>query len=171
MFISRIGNGAGTSLWYDFWLPNGGRIYNTQPARALGTTRLAWNATVADIIQNGEWLFPSGNQRLQEIWDSINFCLKVHETDHIDWKGHPSGRFTIDSAWDVIRKRKTTDPLHRVIWFTVNMLRYSMTLWLASMGRLPTLDRPQMVNHSTNRRCILCDTVEESHNHLFFECT
>ena len=64
MFISRIGNGEGTSLWYDYWLPNGGRIYDTQPARALGTTGLAWHATVADIIQNGEWLKPASSRYL-----------------------------------------------------------------------------------------------------------
>lgn len=170
MFTSKIGNGADTSLWSDYWLPNGGRISDHISARVISSTGLPWNAKVADIINNGVWKFPRGNQNLQQLWNTVTIQPREHEDDHIEWKGTTFGKFTIASAWNMVRKKKTTHHLHGLIWYPGNVPRYSLTLWLASLGRLSTMDRPHMGGIEGSRQCTLCATDEENHDHLFFYC-
>ena len=43
-------------------------------------------------------------------------------------------------------------------------------LWMAIKGRLQTQDRLMKWNNDTNMKCPLCKRVNDSHNHLFFEC-
>lgn len=43
-------------------------------------------------------------------------------------------------------------------------------LWLATMGRLHTMDRLYRFGVVQNSTCVLCSSFEESHDHLFFEC-
>ncbi|KAJ6940685.1 hypothetical protein NC651_006728 [Populus alba x Populus x berolinensis] len=42
-----------TSLWLDYWLPDGRRICDLLPFRVISSTGLPWNAKVADIISAG----------------------------------------------------------------------------------------------------------------------
>ena len=65
LFRLRIGNGEGTSLWFDYWLSDGHSLFDTFLARVLATTGLAWNAKVDTIINDGGWSFPNGHQDLQ----------------------------------------------------------------------------------------------------------
>ncbi|KAF9663490.1 hypothetical protein SADUNF_Sadunf17G0055900 [Salix dunnii] len=87
---------------------------------------------------------PYGHQTMQRVWSSITFQPKPNARDTIVWKGHSSGKFTIASAWNYLRKKKTQHHLYGMIWYPGHVPRYSLTLWLASMGRLSTMDRPQM---------------------------
>jgi len=40
----------------------------------------------------------------------------------------------------------------------------------AIKGRLPTKDRLQRWNITTDTNCVLCDNSTETHHHLFFKC-
>ncbi|KAJ7009371.1 hypothetical protein NC653_000135 [Populus alba x Populus x berolinensis] len=53
LFTSCIGNGRDTSLWLDYWLPDGRRICDLLPFRVISSTGLPWNAKVADINSAG----------------------------------------------------------------------------------------------------------------------
>ena len=170
LFVSQIGNGADTSLWYDHWLPDGSSLREKLPHRTLAITRLPWNARVDKIIQDGNWAFPPSAQDLQQVWNSIAFQPNMNERDCVIWNGHSSGKFSIASAWNHIRKKKRQHPLYDLMWFPGHVPRYALTLWIASMGRLATLDRPQMRGVSSSRQCVLCDEEAESHEHLFFSC-
>ena len=171
MFTVSIGNGASTSLWFDHWLPSGEKIFDICPTRIISTTGLPWTATVADIISNGNWSFPNGHVDLQPIWESITFLPKIHVADQFKWKGKTSGKFSIASAWNMLRDKKPEHPLHALIWYRGHVPRYSMTLWLASKGRLSTMDRPQMCNLNVSKLCSLCGEENENHEHLFSTCS
>ena len=171
LFVSKIGNGEDTSLWFDIWLPEGGRIYDRFVARTIASTGLNWTAKVASIIRGGDWNFPTTPPEFFQVWNNIRFKPKIHENDHIVWKGHATGNFTVDSAWNMVRKKKPINPLHGLIWYTGNVPRYAMNLWLASMGRLSTMDRPHMANIADNNQCFFCGVETESHRHLFLQCS
>lgn len=171
MFTSCIGNGKSTSLWLDYWLPDARRFCDILPFRVLNSTGLPWNAKVSDIISEGRWSFPTGHLDLQTIWNSIHFQPRTHLEDHCKWQGHPSGKFTIDSAWDFLRDSRPTDTMYHLIWFPEHVPRQAFILWIASMGRLHTMDR--LLSHQiiSSATCALCGLHTEMHNHLFFQCT
>lgn len=171
MFTSCIGNGKSTSLWLDYWLPDARRFCDILPFRVLNSTGLPWNAKVSDIISEGRWSFPTGHLDLQTIWNSIHFQPRTHLEDHCKWQGHPSGKFTIDSAWDFLRDSRPTDTMYHLIWFPEHVPRQAFILWIASMGRLHTMDR--LLSHQiiSSATCALCGLHTETHNHLFFQCT
>lgn len=170
-FRSIIGDGQDTSLWFDHWLPEGKSLFDSFPARILSSTGLGWNAKVDAIISNGGWTFPNGHHTLQQAWNSIPFHPNQNAKDKYVWPAHASGIFSIASAWNLIRRSKGNYNLHGLIWYNQHIPRYSLTLWLAAMGRLSTMDRPMLRNIIGSRTCVLCGTVDESHNHLFFRCT
>lgn len=102
-FLHIIGNGTSTSLWFDYWLPDGKRPCHLYPMRTLSSIHLPWNARVSDIILDGRWSFPSNTSDTQELWDSINFHLNGDSEDSFMWTGSASGQFTIKSAWELLR--------------------------------------------------------------------
>jgi hypothetical protein len=160
-----------TFLWLDYWLLNGRRLCDILPFRMLSTPELPWNAKVSDIITNGRLAPPPCHQDLQQIWNSINIHPQILHTDTCIWQGNSSGRFTIDSAWDLLRDARPRGTKYHLIWFPGHTPRHAFILWIASMDRLYTIDRllcHRIINVST---CILCGQHAETHDHLFFQCT
>ena len=96
-FITQIGNGSSTSLWYDYWLPDGKRLIDLLPLRILTSTGLSWNSKVSHIIHDGGWNFPN-IPALQPTWNTITFTPLLDREDQCLWRLHPSGAFTIKSA-------------------------------------------------------------------------
>jgi len=170
-FIAGIGDGTSTSLWYDYWLLEGKRLIDILPLRTLTSMGLSWTAKVSDIICRGQWHFPVSQPALQVIWDSIHFQPCQSVADYCIWKGHTSGKFSIASAWEIIREIRPTTSMHHLLWFKGHIPRQSFILWLACMGRLRTMDRLHSTGTITNHTCILCGLYMETHEHLFFDCS
>jgi len=169
-FITHIGNGFSTSLWYDCWLPNGTRLIDSFSLRSLTATGLSWNSRVSAIITEGHWNFPIGTPQLHACWHSILFQPKPHLDDQYVWKGHASGKFSIHSAWELLREKRPVNNMHNLLWFKGHIPRHSFILWLAGLGRLRTMDRLLSAGIIQNAACILCSLHTETHEHLFFEC-
>jgi hypothetical protein len=169
-FVPFIGNGRHTFLWLDYWLPSGRRLCDLLPFRLLSSTHLPWNAKVAEIISEGIWAFPEGHVDLLLFWNSITFLPQVHLSDHYIWKGHRSGKFSINSAWELIRDSRPTNTLHHLIWFPGHIPRHAFIMWIASMERLHTMDRLLNFGVIHVATCILCGVQVETHEHLFFQC-
>jgi len=169
-FQTCIGKGTTTSLWYDYWLPEGKRIIDIIPHRLLFSTGLAWTSKVSDIMHGDQWNFPASSPDLQVLWSSISFNPNPYMEDHCVWKGHHSGTFTVHSAWELIRESRPENCVHHLLWFKGHIPRQSFILWVASKKRLNTMDRLHSAGMLAHTTCILCAAHEESHNHLFFDC-
>ncbi|KAJ6978394.1 hypothetical protein NC653_026709 [Populus alba x Populus x berolinensis] len=115
-FLSCIGNGLSTSLWFDYWLLEGKRIIDVISSRRLTSTGLCWNARVSDIIQGNHWVFPQLPE-LQSTWAAISFHPHPAREDQCVWTGHHSGNFSIHSAWDMLREHRLATFMHRLLWF------------------------------------------------------
>lgn len=168
-FSVTIGNGRNTFLWYDYWLPGGKCFCDLFPIRMLTTTGLAWNSRVAKIIEEDRWVFPSGLPQLQQVWGSINFLPNTSREDCHVWKHSATGQCTIKTAWNLIRIDR---PILSggFMWHSWHIPRHSFILWLASKGRLRTMDRLHNPAQPSTNCCVLCSGHEEDHNHLFFDC-
>lgn len=128
-----------------------------------------WNAKVSSIIQGNQWQFPLGPPDLNSVWERINYLPNQNKEDVIVWEGHPTGKYSIASAWELLRPKNPTLITHRLTWHPGSIPRHSFILWLAIQGRLSTTDRLHMQNARSNT-CSLCDEELESHSHLFFNC-
>nr|TKS12186.1 hypothetical protein D5086_0000065860 [Populus alba] len=171
LFSPRIGNGLQTFLWLDYWLPNGKRICDSLTFRQLSTTDLPCDAKVSSIISEGGWNFPIGHPELQPIWNSIHFLPQPHQPDTCNWKGLPTGKFSIDSAWELLRDTRPINSIFHLIWFPDHIPRHAFILWIASMGRLHTKDRLLSFHVISSATCSLCGLQDETHEHLFFKCS
>ncbi|XP_031248848.1 uncharacterized protein LOC116106632 [Pistacia vera] len=116
LIVTCIRDGRDIMLWRDHWLPQG-PLCDLLPFRTLTSTGLPWDARVSDIIRDGLWDFPLGNTDLQHIWDSITMQPSASHPDHLVWKGHPSGRFSIDLAWNVLRDKRDANSIHHLLLF------------------------------------------------------
>ncbi|XP_058739152.1 uncharacterized protein LOC131611042 [Vicia villosa] len=61
-------------------------------------------------------------------------------------------------CWHILLRRNIARPRARI------------TLWMMCHGQLPTKERLYRFGMLDNKKCSLCDQVEETVDHLFFEC-
>ncbi|KAJ6983823.1 hypothetical protein NC653_026591 [Populus alba x Populus x berolinensis] len=133
--------------------------------------KTSWDIIRLDFLAaKGQWNFPTDTPILQNNWNSIVFNPKPWLEDTYMWKGHSSGKFSIASAWELLRDKRPLNNLHKLLWFSGHIPRQSFILWLAGIGRLRTMDRLQTVGIIRNATCILCSCHIETHDHLFFAC-
>jgi hypothetical protein len=113
--------------------------------------------------------FLSGSPKFQSIWNSITFNLGNALSDHYVWNGYSFRRFSINSAWDVLKDYRPTDSMHHLLWFSGFILRHSFIMWLISMGRLNTMNKQHVFQIIPSLTCILCGSRVETHEYLFFQ--
>ncbi|KAJ6327875.1 hypothetical protein OIU78_014689, partial [Salix suchowensis] len=101
------------------------------------------------------------------MWHSITFLPSIHLQDSYVWSGTATGQCTISSVWKLFRASSAKVDGDGLLWHEWHTPRFSFVLWLASRGRLRTMDR---LHRSSQRTCILCNEHEETHCHLFFAC-
>ncbi|XP_058222497.1 uncharacterized protein LOC131332341 [Rhododendron vialii] len=156
----QIGNGERTFLWWDNWHPLG-PLYDRFGARVVHNVGRSLRAKVASIVENGAWRWPRLRNPLIQTIISHTQNLVPHPemVDSVIWVPHPSGIFTIKSASEAIREKFPIQP------------QWSFILWLAALHRLSTKDRLRNWGMAVDALCCLCQDEEESHHHLFFDCS
>ncbi|XP_062100471.1 uncharacterized protein LOC133806378 [Humulus lupulus] len=59
-----------------------------------------------------------------------------------------------------------------VVWCSLAMPKHRFIFWQAALGHLLTRDKLLMCHlHIASDLCSVCEEVQESHSHLFFECS
>lgn len=91
-------------------------------------------------------------------------------SDRFIWCGHPSGSFSVASAWDSIRSKKPRDSWAPLIWDNAVAPRFQFILWLIVRNRLPT--QVMLLSHGRIdfNVCVFCSEVPDSIDRLFFGC-
>ncbi|GKB14501.1 RNA-directed DNA polymerase, eukaryota [Tanacetum coccineum] len=84
--------------------------------------------------------------------------------------------FSVKCAWEVLRPRGQQVMWYHITWFSHCIPRHAFHLWLVMRRCLKTQDKLRSwdVDASTDLsqlRCSLCGSHQDSHEHLFFECT
>ncbi|XP_071728929.1 uncharacterized protein [Rutidosis leptorrhynchoides] len=108
------------------------------------------------------------------------FLLKAK----LKWLGSKNGReeikwltnegkkvhFSTHQVWKDLRVSKPKVLWHHIVWFKFFEPKHAFILWLAILNRLSTQDRMQIWMPGSVFKCSLCDKVNDSIRHLFFEC-
>ena len=67
---------------------------------------------------------------------TINYQEGVEDT--AIWIPEEDGKFSISSAWDMIRKKKNIDPIYNIIWHKQIPFKIAFFIWRALQGKLQT---------------------------------
>ena len=171
LFKYIMGDGLNISLWFDNWLPSG-PIHSHMGDRVIYDAGLARNANVAVIIHEHHWQWPVANSSdllaLKEETQALSFHPSGLQ-DSIFWLPSSSGLFSTSSAWEQLREYKNPVPWRHIVWFPGSIPKASFILWLAVKKKLGTQDR--LHNLPPGARCLLCNSQQETHDHLFFDCS
>ncbi|GJV81463.1 RNA-directed DNA polymerase, eukaryota, reverse transcriptase zinc-binding domain protein [Tanacetum coccineum] len=168
----KIGDGMNSSLWFDNWhaiCP----LSDFVSKRKIFASGLPLSCKVADVINNGAWVWP---EVLTNSFDALSIIppplLVQGKPDVVKWRSK-NGRlydFSVSAVWDDIRKSNPLVPWAKLVWFSQCIPRHSFILWLAILGRLKTHDSMRNWDKVDNLVCVFCGKVPDNHNHLFFEC-
>ncbi|GFY91496.1 hypothetical protein Acr_07g0016920 [Actinidia rufa] len=78
------------------------------------------------------------------------------------------GRFRSKLAYEFFRPRREIITWPKMVWSSCLMPKHSFILWLGLKDRLLTRDKIQ--EFSEDKSCPLCTNLDESVDHLFFQC-
>nr|XP_043625579.1 uncharacterized protein LOC122597004 [Erigeron canadensis] len=137
------------------------------------------NASIADIISNGVWLWPDAWYDLFPVLINIPVLqLEPNKQDTLVWKGvdHSECTYSSSIAWDLIHSKEQLVPWYKLIWNAQCIPRHAFNMWLIMRNKLLTQD--VILSWVPPRRktmdmmcCSLCTADFDSHSHLFFECS
>lgn len=167
-----IGNGNNTSLWFDPWL-HGAPIASGPHDPIICHSGLHLNAHVNDIINGNCWSLPSSNfHPIVELRARILAYGQpsIHEDISL-WDGIKLSQLKVSNIYSSIRLALPTVPWHCIVWYPSCVPRFSFILWLAFKKRLKTMDIIAKYCHIQRNTCLLCNTHEETFNHIFYQCS
>ncbi|GJS77284.1 putative reverse transcriptase domain, reverse transcriptase zinc-binding domain protein [Tanacetum coccineum] len=170
---SKIGNGLNTSLWYDKW-NDLDHIASIVSPRDIARAGLSLQAKVSDVITQGTWVWPA--ELIAKYPTLDNYIVPINnDLDRLIWidcHGN-SKKFSVSQVWDDIRMRDSKVKWYSMVWFPSCIPRHAIHLWLIIRRKLKTQDLIPAWDVSANLGvvCSLCETVPDSHDHMFFECS
>nr|XP_004237272.1 uncharacterized protein LOC101266714 [Solanum lycopersicum] len=100
------------------------------------------NSVVAEFFTNGTWNEGYIRHQVQPLLiphilqTTINYQEGVEDT--AIWIPEEDGKFSISSAWDMIRKKKNIDPIYNIIWHKQIPFKIAFFIWRALQGKLQT---------------------------------
>lgn len=159
-----IGNGFSVSLWHDSWLPCG-PLDGFVPLSFREGVHLPDCASVADLFSSlGETL-----RNFLERW-AITLPSLSSMQDRFIWCCESSGSFSVASAWESIRVKRTPVKWASLVWDNALAPWYQFILWLISRNRIPTQVLLLSYDIIDFNVCAFCSDVLDSVDHLFFGC-
>ncbi|XP_021991385.1 uncharacterized protein LOC110888154 [Helianthus annuus] len=175
-FVSKIGNGESTFLWYNNWSEHC-PLSSYVTTRQMNREGLSIYSKVADVIQDNRWIWPDAWRDIFPILFQLNpITIDPHKVDTILWKkqGDSMEPFSTKVAWDSIRRTGQRVDWYNMVWSSFTIPRHSFLMWLICRRKLATQDRIQQwynaMGNANMMCCLLCNRGLETHEHLFFEC-
>ncbi|GJY20908.1 putative reverse transcriptase zinc-binding domain-containing protein [Tanacetum coccineum] len=173
---NHLGNGASVSAWFDNWCalsPLSSIVSN----RDIYIAGFRLDSKVHEIIDHGSWSSPNAWASKYPSLVNITVPHLSNNVDRLMWRNlaNVDLDFSVVKVWDCIRPRSNEVDWFHVVWFSHQIPRHAILLWLVITRKLKTQDnlRQRDVGSNANLnllRCPLCETQPDSHDHLFFDC-
>ena len=168
----RIQNGLSARFWFDNWSPFG-KLYDylNGSSSRLG---ISLNATVGSLITNGIWPIPPARSEEQLQLQTYLTTLQLNgEPDYYEWElGVPTAsRYSTGETYNYLRPQRPRVRWVDVVWTKRGIPRHNFHLWLVLQDRIPTRDRLISWGLQVSPSCLLCNTANESRDHLFQDCS
>nr|GEX45971.1 hypothetical protein [Tanacetum cinerariifolium] len=121
--------------------------------------RMTDNCTVADAIEGNDWKWPSDWYDKYPILKSVQVpVLDELIKDTIKW-------------WKDLYVNGESVTWSFMVWYTQCIPKHAFVLWMAVQEKLLTQDRILKWKPNEILECALCGKCNDSHEHLFFQCT
>ncbi|XP_039037235.1 uncharacterized protein LOC120174477 [Hibiscus syriacus] len=82
-----------------------------------------------------------------------------------------AGAATVRVIWDAIREKRPIVPWQKIIWFPLHIPKHSLISWMTLLDRLPTKERLHHMGLLNDCKCVFCDDLIETRDHLFLHCS
>ncbi|XP_056862324.1 uncharacterized protein LOC130510011 [Raphanus sativus] len=179
MLVCEVGSGITARFWHDNWTSLGPLIELTGP-RGPGTTGLHEDAVVAEALRDGEWWLSrsrSRNRLISMVRESLPDAAGIVASEVDDmylWKpgnSVASSSFSAADTWEALHPAGEPVFWHRQVWFQGRIPKHAFITWVLARNRLGTRDRLRAWGLQVPATCVLCNTTDETMQHLFFDCT
>lgn len=179
MLVCEVGSGITARFWHDNWTSLGPLIELTGP-RGPGTTGLHEDAVVAEALRDGEWWLSrsrSRNRLISMVRESLPDAAGIVASEVDDtylWKpgnSVASSSFSAADTWEALHPAGEPVFWHRQVWFQGRIPKHAFITWVLARNRLGTRDRLRAWGLQVPATCVLCNTTDETRQHLFFACT
>ncbi|GJU46389.1 reverse transcriptase zinc-binding domain-containing protein [Tanacetum coccineum] len=167
----KFRNGKKVSMWFDNW-SRLGPLEDIIPRRTRNEARMKDNDCVADLIHNGDWLWPNEWLINFPILNQLHVPNISHQEDSVMWieDNTKEVEYSVSTAWKSLRDKWPNVNWCHVVWFNQCVPKHAFKIWLAIHGKLLTQDRMMKWQSERDLKCPLCKTCPDSHSHLFFDC-
>ncbi|GJV44559.1 RNA-directed DNA polymerase, eukaryota, reverse transcriptase zinc-binding domain protein, partial [Tanacetum coccineum] len=168
----RVGNGKKILVWHDKWCEEGPLI-NIVSYRSIYDARLKPNATISEMIVDGNWIWPREWYDKYPVLRNVQ-CPTITQNleDKVLWLTREGNLvpYSTKAVWKDLRGVWPIMKWHHVVWFSQFNPKHAFVMWMAIQGRLMTQYRIKVWKKDDELRCPLCKKVADSHKHLFYEC-
>ncbi|KAL9299590.1 putative reverse transcriptase zinc-binding domain-containing protein [Arabidopsis thaliana] len=137
------------------------------------------NAVVRDALRGDNWWLSSSRSRnpsialLKSVLPSSESMIECQHDDVYKWKPDhhaPSNIFSASKTWTALNPDGVLVPWQKSVWFKDRIPKHAFICWVAAWKRLHTRDRLTQWGLNIPTVCVLCNVVDETHDHLFFQC-
>lgn len=173
--MKAVGNGRHTSFWYDRW-SGLGVLYDLLGDRDTIAMGIRKAATVEDAFQSLQRIRRHRGTVPNDIVKELEIikAKQLNDVEDVDlwrWSSGLKPRFSTRETWTLLREPTAQCPWERSVWFPQATPKFSFMTWIAMRDRLSTMDRVASWSQGIDTTCVLCKSVPETRNHLFFECS
>ncbi|XP_020696497.2 uncharacterized protein LOC110109654 [Dendrobium catenatum] len=124
------------------------------------------NLAMNSVLKNGIWLLPQTlPSHIVEIIKKVPIS-GIEGDCHWTNKSKPGFKTFHNCFFSDIQ----AVPWHKLVWHKHYALRFSLCTWMVFKNGLKTADNLILRGLTVNPTCTFCNTSEENHMHLFFEC-
>ncbi|KAL9859096.1 putative reverse transcriptase zinc-binding domain-containing protein [Arabidopsis thaliana] len=157
--VCEVGSGVTANFWLDNWTSHGPLIDLTGPTGPQ-ITGLPRDSAVRDALRGNDWWISASRSRnliISLIKGILPPVANKAEKRIIDtWLAlHPIGN-RVD--W------------HKAVWFKNHIPKHAFICWVSAWNRLHTRDRLRRWSLNIPSSCVLCNSCDETRDHLFFDC-
>ncbi|XP_019248602.1 PREDICTED: uncharacterized protein LOC109227864 [Nicotiana attenuata] len=157
------------SFWYDNWTGQGALVSQ------LEEEAKPKDIPLSRVLRHGEWKLDALDVDVPDIVRSIlqqqSIDLTPGAVDRAIWSANDSGKFTVASAWELLRQKQSQSPMASKIWHKQVPFKMAFTTWRAIHNGLPTDDRIAMFAINLVSMCSCCyppSSELETVEHIFY---
>ncbi|XP_013704655.2 uncharacterized protein LOC106408418 [Brassica napus] len=174
-YKKEVGNGRHISYWYDNWSAKGVLIDHLGE-RGITDMGISRDATVEEVVLSTRRRRRHRTLELNNIEAELLVIKEKMRSDVEDvalWKRKSGFKstFSTQETWMLTRETKPICNWAKGIWFSQATPKFVFVTWLAMVDRLSSMDRVLRWNQGVDETCVLCKSVVETMNHLFYECS
>ena len=168
----RVGNGETCYYWSSNWSPFG-NIRNYLQGEGPRQFGIPPMTTFAELWELGAWtLPPARSERQVNIQTYLSTLTLSDSREEYEWmpNGKKSLKYSARNTYDSLRNAHPHVSWHKEVWFTGGIPKHCFLTRLFVLDRCPTKDRMVSWGLNVDQTCILCNSAQESRDHMFFTC-